>query len=85
MGILIDDDMNIYCSEWEDNRMNGFTFIYFANGNYFYGMWRGNEPHGINIYRNKEFILIGVYHKGSNVGNTLAITDSINHMLVFSG
>jgi hypothetical protein len=24
-----------------------------ANGNYFYGYWKANEPHGNNIYRNK--------------------------------
>lgn len=65
--------------------MSGLTFIYTNNGHYFYGMWKNNEPHGSNIYRNKEFILIGSYHRGSNVGSTLAITDAINHLLVFHG
>jgi hypothetical protein len=53
MGILIDDDLNVYCSEWDDGRMNGLTFIYMTNGSYIYGLWRNNEPHGINLYRNR--------------------------------
>lgn len=53
MGILVDDDMNVYCSEWEDGKMSGLTFIYMSNGSYIYGLWRNNEPHGINLYRNK--------------------------------
>ena len=40
MGILIDDDLNVYCSEWDDGRMNGLTFIYMSNGTYIYGLWK---------------------------------------------
>lgn len=85
MGILIDDDMNLYFAEWEDGKMAGSTFIFLNNGNYMYGTFRSNEPNGFAVYRNREFLLLGNYHRGTNVGSNLAITDSINHLLVFNG
>jgi len=34
--------MNVYCSEWNDGKLDGMTFIYFNNGSYIYGLFRNN-------------------------------------------
>lgn len=65
--------------------MEGMTFVYLNNGTYMYGNWKNNEPNGINIVRNKEFIVAAIYLRGNCSQNTLAIADSINYMLVFAG
>lgn len=52
-GILLDDDMNLYCSEWDNGRLSGSTFIALSSGHFFYGVWKNNEPNGLNIYRSR--------------------------------
>ena len=39
-GIVLDDDMNLYCSEWSKGQLNGKTLILLRNGRYLYGSWQ---------------------------------------------
>ena len=82
-GILLDDDMNLYCSDWDNGRLCGSTFIALSSGHFFYGVWKNNEPNGLNVYRSREFIVLGCYLRGQNIGNTIAITETLSHLLVF--
>jgi hypothetical protein len=52
--------MNVFCSEWKNNEMDGMTFIYLNNGIYTYGNWKDNKPNGTNVFKNDTFITIGV-------------------------
>lgn len=38
-GLLLDDDMNLYCSEWNKGQMSGKTLILLRSGRYIYGNW----------------------------------------------
>jgi len=84
-GILIDDDMNVFCSEWKDNKMDGITFIYLNCGIYTYGNWKNNHPNGINVLKNDKFIAMGMIEEDIYAQNTLAVDDAINHLLIFNG
>lgn len=39
IGIVLDDDMNFYCSEWSSGKMSGNSLILLHDGRYFYGDW----------------------------------------------
>lgn len=41
-GVLIDDDLSFYISNWKDNRLNASTLVYIAHGKYIYGEWKDN-------------------------------------------
>ncbi len=42
MGIVVDDDLNLYFSEWQDGKMDGLTIVFLSNGSYIYGCWKNN-------------------------------------------
>lgn len=83
-GIVIDDDLSIYFSEWDDGKLNGLTFVYFVDGTYLYGNWRNNQPNGINIFKNSEFLLLANYHIGEPIGNAIVATTSMNYMFLLN-
>lgn len=31
-GIVFDDDLNLYCSEWQQGELHGMTVIVYSNG-----------------------------------------------------
>jgi hypothetical protein len=58
-GILIDDDMSFYTSQWAANKLNKNTMIYISHGKYIYGKWKDNEPHGLNVFRIGDTVILG--------------------------
>lgn len=83
--MLLDDGMNVYLSEWSEDKLNGMTFIYLSSGNYIYGYWRNNEPHGVVVFRNQEYIILAKANCSKITDSTIAITNSLNHLMVFNG
>lgn len=77
--------MNIYLSEWSEDKLNGLTFIYLSSGNYIYGNWKNNEPHGLAVFRNQEYILLANTTSSKITDNAIAITNNLNHLMVFEG
>lgn len=58
-GILIDDDLSFYASLWRDGKLSGPTVIYISHGKYIYGEWLNNEPHGLNVFRIADTVIVG--------------------------
>lgn len=60
-GILIDDDLSFYASNWKDGKINGSSVIYMSHGKYIYGQWYNNEPHGLNVFRIADTVIVGEF------------------------
>ena len=58
-GILADDDLSFYASQWREGKLNGPTVIYISHGKYIYGEWMHNEPHGLNVFRIADTVIVG--------------------------
>lgn len=58
-GILVDDDLSFYASTWKDGKLNNATMIYINHGKYIYGEWKNNEPHGLNVFRIGDTVVLG--------------------------
>ena len=58
-GILIDDDLSFYASQWKDGKLNDSTVIYINHGKYIYGLWKNNQPHGLNVFRIGDTVILG--------------------------
>lgn len=41
-GILIDDDLSFYVSNWDHGKLHGPTLIYINHAQYIYGEWHNN-------------------------------------------
>lgn len=39
LGIMVDDDLSFYVSQWNNNLLNGETLVYISHGKYIYGSW----------------------------------------------
>lgn len=61
VGVVIDDDLTFHVSHWQENRMQGPTLVYLAHAKYIYGEWKNNEPHGLNVYRSGDTVLLARY------------------------
>lgn len=61
LGVLVDDDLTFHVSNWHENRMQGPTLLYLAHARYIYGEWKNNEPHGLNVYRSGDTVLLSKY------------------------
>ena len=72
-GILIDDDLSFYASHWKNDMLNGATIVYISHGKYIYGQWMNNEPHGLNVFRTGDTVLLANYNKGVLEGKLLVI------------
>lgn len=64
LGIFIDDDLTFHISHWLNNKLNGPTLVYLTHGKYIYGEWKMNEPHGLNIYRSGDTVLLSKFKQG---------------------
>lgn len=84
-GIVLDDNMNVYCSEWRQGLMDGMTFIYFTNGDCLYGQWKQGLPHGINVFRNKEFAVYASFMKGRVYHEAIVINEQVSRITVLNG
>lgn len=63
-GIVLDDNMSLYCSEWAQGLMDGMTFIY-LNNTILYGHWKQGQPHGLNVFTNTDFTAYIYFYQGS--------------------
>lgn len=63
-GVLIDDDLTFHVSNWHEDKLHGPTLIYLAHAKYIYGEWKNNEPHGLNVYRSGDTVLLSKYMFG---------------------
>lgn len=84
-GILVDDAMNIYCSEWSQGLMDGMTFLYLSNGCIAYGQWKQGHPHGVNVFSNKHFTLFGNYLYGKPCGEVIVMDEKISELVILNG
>jgi hypothetical protein len=50
MGILIDDEMNFFLSEWRGfGKMHGLSFVKLSRDISIYGSWIKGEMNGFNV------------------------------------
>ena len=61
LGIVLDDDMNIYFAEWKNGLVHGMTLFLTAGGRVCYGEWRDGMPCGLNVFSNKEFRIYSTF------------------------
>lgn len=72
-GILIDDDLSFYASNWKDGKLNDDTVIYISHGKYIYGQWHENEPHGLNVFRIGDTVVLGEFDNGDLIRKAIII------------
>lgn len=78
LGVFVDDDLAFYVSHWADSRLAGNTLVYLAHGKYIYGEWAHNEPHGLNVFRSGDTVLVGQFVRGTPAGRCLLIFEKHN-------
>jgi len=84
LGIFIDDDLTFYISQWRQSKLNGPTLIYLSHGKYIYGEWKNNEPHGLNIYRSGDTVLLGKFKDGLPAEKCLMIFERENFACIIN-
>lgn len=84
LGILIDDDLSFYASNWKSGKLNGCTLIYLAQSKYIYGQWENNEPNGLNVFRICDTVVLGMFENGKLKGRVLLIFEKINFIAILS-
>ena len=72
-GIYFDDDLHFHCSEWKSSLMNNHTAILVSHAKYIYGEWRDGVPHGFNVFRTGENVVLAVFEDGEVVGDFIVI------------
>lgn len=75
VGVLVDDDLTFHVSHWQKGRMEGPTLLYLAHAKYIYGEWKNNEPHGFNVYRSGDTVLLAKYLFGVPAGRCLVVLE----------
>lgn len=56
--------------------------MYISHGKYIYGSWENNEPHGINVFRTGETVLVGEFENGQIINKVLVIFEKYNIIAV---
>lgn len=64
IGLLLDDYMRFYASEWNHGQLSGRTLIYCTHSNYIYGIWREGKPNGFNVMRSGDIVLLASLTNG---------------------
>lgn len=80
--MLVDDDLSFYSSQWEQGRLNNSTVIYISHGKYIYGQWKDNEPHGLNVFRIGDTVVLGEFDCGRLCKKILVIFEKLNFVVV---
>ena len=83
-GILVDDDLSLYASHWKDGKLNDSTMIYISHGKYIYGLWRDNQPHGLNVFRIGDTIVLGEFDNGYLIKKIVIIFEKFNFVATLS-
>ena len=82
LGILIDDDLSFYASHWKDGKLNDSTLVYISHGKYIYGQWKNNEPHGLNVFRIGDTVILGEFNNGDLINRILVIFERVNFIAI---
>lgn len=77
--------MNVFSSEWAQGLVDGMTFMYFSNGNYFYGQWKRGQPHGLNVFNTQQFTVYANYLQGNPSQEAIIIDHKNSCLLVING
>ena len=73
MGLFLDDQSVLYCSDWVRGVPEGRTAVFVSHGKYFYGEWKNGKPQGFNIFRCGDVVLLGNYVEGHLIGRFMLI------------
>lgn len=84
-GIVLDDEMNLFCSEWNTGTIDGMTFIRLANGNCLYGQWKHGQPHGLNVFKNRLFTVYSHFLRGKPCQEAIVIDEGVSQIMVVNG
>jgi hypothetical protein len=84
VGIVMDDDLNFYCSEWRQGCMHGCSFLLSSDGSLLYGEWQEGQPSGLNVFRNQEHVLFANYNQGNPHKEAIAIRDNLSRITIFN-
>lgn len=64
IGLLLDDYMRFYASEWNHGQLSGRSLVYCTHSSYIYGMWREGKPNGFNVMRSGDIVLLASLSNG---------------------
>lgn len=81
-GILVDDDLSFYATTWKDGKINDDTVIYISHGKYIYGQWQENEPHGLNVFRIGDTVVLGEFDNGDLIRKAIIIFEKFNFLAI---
>ena len=84
IGIVLDDDMNFYCSEWAAGKMGGTTLLLLSDGSCFYGDWLEGQPHGANVCKGKSALLFANYFRGQPKEAVVSYYEPTNSVVCFN-
>lgn len=73
VGIFIDDDLAFHLSHWKHGQLDGPTLLYLSHGKYLYGLWKNDLPHGLNVFRCADTVLVGAFKEGTPTGRCLVV------------
>jgi hypothetical protein len=74
--------MRFYVSDWKHGQLSGRTFIFSGHGKYLYGQWQDGLPHGFNIFRSGDIVLLGNFHSGELIGEFIVVFERQNLLAV---
>lgn len=60
-GIVVDNHNNFICSNYNQDKLNGPTFICLYGNILIYGMFKNNKMEGINTIDSDEYKVVGNY------------------------
>lgn len=81
LGLLLDDNGNIFLSDFHLNHLNHHSYIHLVSHNLkIYGVWLHDKPHGLNIIEHKDLRMIGMYRNGK-IGKTIVLEDRANEVV----
>ena len=80
-GIFLDDHMRLTLSQWHNGLMSGSTLLFDSHSKYIYGSWERGLPHGVNVYRGGDTVLLGNFEQGEIVGRFVVIFELQKLML----
>lgn len=63
-GIVLDDDMTICCSEWDNDQLSGDTFVLKMNGSLLYGRCKANGFHKTTMFKNDAYSILAGFSEG---------------------
>ncbi len=81
-GLILDDHMRLYASEWVDGQPDGRTLVFNGSGKYIYGLWQNGLPNGFVIFRSGELVLVGHFNNGRLEGEFITLFERQGFLVV---